>query len=118
VHPVENYCGGVDDFEKMATGKHTITNERIISHGKLMSSSFGKFDDGCIYFDPGRDVKFIEAMNEAAWEAKLNWSDEIRKFEQTEALQMYKKGRPGARSSRLHRGRGKVRPLWTHYKCM
>jgi hypothetical protein len=94
VHPVESYCGGVIDFEKMATGKHTITNERIIRHGKLMASSFGKFDDECIYFDPARDAKFIKAMNKTAWVAKLNWSDEIRKFEQTEALQMYKKGHP------------------------
>uniref|UniRef100_K3YZ81 Uncharacterized protein n=1 Tax=Setaria italica TaxID=4555 RepID=K3YZ81_SETIT len=32
VHPVESYCGGFMDFEKMATGRHPVTNARIISH--------------------------------------------------------------------------------------
>ncbi|CAL5060032.1 unnamed protein product [Urochloa decumbens] len=88
VHPVESYCGGFMDFEKMATGRHTLTNARIISHGELIACPVGILEEECIYFDPGRDAKFIQAMNKTAWAANLNWGDEIRRVKQTGALQM------------------------------
>lgn len=76
------------DFKKMATGKHTVTNARIISHGELKACPIGILEEEYIYFDPARDASFIQAMNNTAREAKLNWGDEIRRFKQTGALQM------------------------------
>ncbi|PUZ60536.1 hypothetical protein GQ55_4G139500 [Panicum hallii var. hallii] len=88
VHPVQSYCGGVMDFEKMATGRHTLTNLRIISHGELIACPVGIFVEDYNYFDPARDAKFIRAMNKTAWEEKLNWGDKIRRIKQTAALKM------------------------------
>lgn len=76
------------DFEKMATGKHKVTNARIISHGELKACPIGMLEEDYIYFGPARDAKFIQAMNKTVRAANLNWGDEIRRFKQTEALQM------------------------------
>jgi len=76
------------DFEKMATGRHTLTNSRIISHGELIACPVGIFVEDYIYFDPARDAKFIRAMNKTAWGEKLNWGDEIRGIKQKVALKM------------------------------
>ncbi|CAO2044702.1 unnamed protein product [Urochloa humidicola] len=88
LHPVESYSGGFMDFEKMATGSHTVTNARVISHGELIACPVGILEEECIYFNADRDAKFIQAMNKTAWGANLNWEDEIRSFKQTGALQM------------------------------
>lgn len=50
LHPFESYCGGAMDFEKMALGRRTIDNERIISHGKLIACRRGTFGEDYIYF--------------------------------------------------------------------
>uniref|UniRef100_A0A0E0E088 Uncharacterized protein n=1 Tax=Oryza meridionalis TaxID=40149 RepID=A0A0E0E088_9ORYZ len=73
LHPFESYCGGAMDFEKTALGRHTIDNEQIISHGKLIDCQGGIFGEDYIYFDPARDSKIIHAFNKIAWAAKLNW---------------------------------------------
>ncbi|XP_062223971.1 uncharacterized protein LOC133922597 [Phragmites australis] len=85
VHPVEGYCGGAMDFEKMASGRHTITNARIISHGELKACPVGILGEEYIYFDPARDANFIRAMNQSAWAANLDWGDEIRRIRQMRA---------------------------------
>uniref|UniRef100_A0A0E0LA81 Uncharacterized protein n=1 Tax=Oryza punctata TaxID=4537 RepID=A0A0E0LA81_ORYPU len=84
LHPIESYCGGAIDFKKMALGRHTIHNEQIISHGKLIACQGGILGEDYIYFDPARDSKFIQALNKAAWAAKLNWGDEIRRIKGSE----------------------------------
>lgn len=76
-----SYHGSYCEFEKMALGEHTITNERIISHGKLTASSVGMFGEDYIYFDPARDAKFVQAMNQTAWAENVSW-DEFEKLEQ------------------------------------
>ncbi|XP_006656863.1 uncharacterized protein LOC102701364 [Oryza brachyantha] len=84
LHPIQSYCGGAMDFEKMALGTHTMDNEGIISHGKLIACGVGICGEDYIYFDPARDVKFIQAFNRSAWAAKLNWGDEIRRIKDSE----------------------------------
>lgn len=76
-----SYHGSYCEFEKMALGEHTITNERIISHGKLTACSVGMFGEDYIYFDPARDAKFVQAMNQTAWAENVSW-DEFEKLEQ------------------------------------
>ncbi|XP_062181895.1 uncharacterized protein LOC133886176 [Phragmites australis] len=82
VHPVENYCGGDVDFAKMARGEHDITNARIISGGKLAISRVGMCGEDYIYFDPTRDTKLIQGMNQTASRANASWSD-IERIAQT-----------------------------------
>ena len=79
LHPTHNFFEGDMDFEKMALGRHTITNARIISHGDLIACLVGILSEDYIYFDRVTDTKFIQAMNMTACSMNLNWGDEIRR---------------------------------------
>ncbi|TVU32752.1 hypothetical protein EJB05_24508 [Eragrostis curvula] len=75
VHPVEDYCGGVMDLEKIACGEHDITHARIINHAKMITSKVGMCGEDYIYFDPTRDAIFTQGMNQTTLEANVSWSE-------------------------------------------
>ncbi|KAF8691191.1 hypothetical protein HU200_040309 [Digitaria exilis] len=59
-----------------------------VSISSSSACPIGMLEEDYIYFGPARDAKFIQAMNKTVRAANLNWGDEIRRFKQTEALQM------------------------------
>ncbi|TVU30301.1 hypothetical protein EJB05_21915, partial [Eragrostis curvula] len=68
VHPLslQTYLGQTFDFEKMAHGKHTETNEGLVRIGALRNVFVDTSEDSCIYFDPAWDADLAERLNRDA----------------------------------------------------
>ncbi|CAN6275441.1 unnamed protein product [Urochloa humidicola] len=61
VHPCDEvYHGSADDFNEMARGEHSISNELIISACQFHVEMVFVLDEDWIYFDPKLDAKIAE----------------------------------------------------------
>ena len=67
MHPLSHsYLGQNFDFEEMARGKHSITNNELVGYGDRRTVFLDTSEDDCIYFDPAWDADFSVRLNEAA----------------------------------------------------
>lgn len=67
MHPLSHtYLGQSFDFEEMARGKHSMTNEALDGDGGLRTVFLDTSQDDCIYFDPAWDADFSAWLNEDA----------------------------------------------------
>lgn len=67
MHPLSHtYLGQSFDFEEMARGKHSMTNEALDGDGGLRTVFLDTSQDDCIYFDPAWDADFSTRLNENA----------------------------------------------------
>ncbi|CAN6318092.1 unnamed protein product [Urochloa humidicola] len=67
VHPLSHtYLGQSFDFEEMARGEHSMTNEELVGDGGLRTVFLNTSQDDCIYFDPTWDAGLSARLNEQA----------------------------------------------------
>ncbi|KXG23103.1 hypothetical protein SORBI_3008G056800 [Sorghum bicolor] len=78
VHPVAHCWEGATDFEKIACGEHTISNQEIINRSKRLDSQVGIFAQDGLYLDPAQN-KLIQSVNRAAWVMNIGLDDEMRR---------------------------------------
>jgi hypothetical protein len=79
VHPVAHCWEGATDFEKIACGEHTISNQEIINRSKRLDNQVGIFAQDGLYLDPARNNKLIQSVNRAAWVMNIDLDDEMRR---------------------------------------
>ncbi|TVU29026.1 hypothetical protein EJB05_20568, partial [Eragrostis curvula] len=61
------------DFEEMACGRHTVTNEELISYGTNRAEHVGWLkEEDEVYFDPQWDFKLAEVINKANEKKDVN----------------------------------------------
>ncbi|XP_006652061.2 uncharacterized protein LOC102707021 [Oryza brachyantha] len=80
VHPTEDSWEGAGDYEKIASSEHKLTNQAIISSGKLKDNIMGNFADDYLYLDRAWDIKLIQDMNYAAWLRNLDGNELMRRI--------------------------------------
>lgn len=67
MHPLSHtYLGQSFDFEEMAHGKHSMTNDALDGDGGLRTVFLDTYQDDRIYFDPAWDADFSAWLNEDA----------------------------------------------------
>jgi len=79
VHPCDEvYHGSGDDFNVMAHGKHSISNELLISACQFHVDTVCILDEDWIYFDSKLDAKIAERnpMDDGAFRI-WRWNDRI-----------------------------------------
>uniref|UniRef100_A0ACD5VCG4 Uncharacterized protein n=1 Tax=Avena sativa TaxID=4498 RepID=A0ACD5VCG4_AVESA len=72
VHPrLERYNGCSEDFRMMASGKHGVLNEFIISSYELAVDDMYTLKEDWIYFDPNMDAKIAQMNPVPDWARKV-----------------------------------------------
>ncbi|KAF8723129.1 hypothetical protein HU200_022285 [Digitaria exilis] len=76
VHPFSHaYLGQSFDFEEMARGEHSMTNNELVGDGGLRTVFLDTSEDDCIYFDPAWDADLSVRLNDDA-KRELEGEDE------------------------------------------
>lgn len=76
VHPFSHaYLGQSFEFEEMARGEHSMTNNELVGDGGLRTVFQDTSEDDCIYFDPAWDADLSARLNDDA-KRELEGEDE------------------------------------------
>ncbi|KAF8672371.1 hypothetical protein HU200_049574 [Digitaria exilis] len=76
VHPFSHaYLGQSFEFEEMARGEHSMTNNELVGDGGLRTVFLDTSEDDCIYFDPAWDADLSARLNDDA-KRELEGEDE------------------------------------------